>query len=122
MAHETDLTATHFIEGSTPRIGYTLKDEADAIITSALTTQIVTIYDAKSKQPLTGWTDKDIKGANGNSVVAGVGTWDLPAAATAKFGNDEFEEHILAMAFTYGVGRVGKHDIKVRIYRRPVGS
>ena len=122
MPHETDLTATHFIEGSTPRIGYTLKDEAGATITAALTTQLASIYHAKSKAPLTGWTDTDIKGLQGNSVTAGVGTWDLPTSATAKLTKAEFEDLIVAMKFTYGIGRVGKHFIKIRVYEQPVGT
>lgn len=123
MAHETDLTATHFIEGSTPRITYTLKDEAGAVITAALTTQEASIYDAKSKQALSAaWTDMDINGAQGNSVTDGIGTWDLPAAATARIGGDEVEDHIILMKFTYGVDRVGKHKVKVQIHRQPVGT
>lgn len=122
MPHETDLTATHFVEGSTPRIGYTLKDEAGATITSALTTQEASIYDEATGTVVPTWTDKDIDGAEGNSVASGVGTWDLPVSATAKIGNNEFEDHIIAMKFTYGSGRVGKHLIKVRVYRQAVGG
>ena len=122
MSHETDLTATHFIEGSTPRITYTLKDEAGATITSALTTQLASIYDAKSKAVVGTWTDTDIDGLQGNAVVSGVGTWDLPADATAKLAKAEFEDHIIAMRFTYGNARVGKHFIKIRVYGQPVGS
>ena len=122
MAHETDLRAEHFIQGSTPRITYTLKDEAGDTITSALTTQVATIYDATSKAAIPGWTDEDIDGLQGNSVVSGVGTWDLPADATAKLTNADVEDHVIAMTATYGTGRVLKHDILIRVHRRPVGS
>jgi hypothetical protein len=126
MAHETDLRKTHFIEGSTPRITYTLKDEAGAVITGALTTQTASIYDEATGTVIgtdpDDWENVDIDGAEGNAVVAGVGTWDLPASATAKIGSDTYEDHIIAMKFTYGVGRVGKHWIKVRVYEQPVGS
>lgn len=122
MSHETDLRSSHFIEGSTPQITYTLKDENGDIITAGLTTQEASIYDVATGNAIGDWTDKDIKQTNGNLVTNGVGVWDLPADATAKDGTTEFEDHIIAMKFTYGVGRVGKHWILVKVYEQPIGT
>ncbi len=118
MYHVTDLTANHIIAGTRPQLDYTLEDEAGDVITGALTTQTATIYDAKSRKALPGWAvDTDIDGEEGNLVTAGVGVWTLPAAATAMIGNGEVEDHIIAIKFTYGSGRVGEHHIKIQVYR-----
>ena len=122
MPHETDLTSKHFIEGTTPRIGYTLEGADGETITAALGAQTATIYDVKSKTAIPGWTDKDIKGLQGNVVTSGVGVWDLPVDATVKLTTAKSEIHIIAMKFTYATDRVGKHDIKMQIRERAVGS
>ena len=93
MAHETDLRADHFVEGSTPRITYTLKDANGDTITAALDTQEASIYDEETGTVVPTWEDKDIKGLQGNSVTDGVGTWNLPTSATAKIDStEEFED------------------------------
>jgi hypothetical protein len=122
MSHQTDLRTNHFIEGSTPQIRYVLKDEDGVTITTALTTQEASIYDVASGLAVGTWTDKDIDGAEGNLVTSGSGVWDLPASATAKVGDSEFEDHIIAMKFTYGTGRVGKHFILVKVMKQVVGG
>lgn len=122
MAHETDLRKTHFVEGSTPRIGYTLKDAADATITTALDTQEASIYDVATGTVVPTWTDLDISGAQGNTVTSGVGVWDLPASATAKIGTDEYEDHVIAIKGTYDTDKVLKHFILIRVYRQVIGG
>lgn len=119
MSHSTDLTESDFVAGSTPQIDYTLKDGDGNIITTALATQTATIYDEPTGALLTGWdTGTDIDGANGNTVTAGVGVWDLPPAATAMIGSQDTENHIISINFTYGTGRVGIHLIRVRVHRQ----
>ncbi len=122
MSHVTDLTADHVIEGATPRIDYTLKDEAGDTITSSLDTQTATIYDKATGDAVGTWTDKDISGAEGNLVTSGVGVWTLPTSATAMVGTGESEVHRIAMKFTYNSGKVGRHWIDFRVYSQPVGS
>ena len=123
MPHETDRTNKHFIEGSTPQVAYKLKKEDGQPLDSALTSMTASIYDAKSKAALTGWTDKDILEKEGNTIVGfDTGTWNLPADATAKLTNADVEDHVIAIKFTYGTARVGWHWILVQIHREPVGS
>ncbi|MEE8551491.1 MAG: hypothetical protein V3T08_09600 [Gemmatimonadota bacterium] len=123
MAHEEDLRAKHFIAGSTPQITYKLEKEDGQPLDSALTTMTASIYDAKSKAALTDWIDKDILEKEGNTVVGfDTGTWDLPADATGMIGNGAVEDHVIAVTFTYGSGRVGKKWLLIRVHKQPVGS
>lgn len=123
MPHVTDLTADHIIEGATPRITYTLKDAAGAVITGALDTQLATIYDLATGDVVGIWDDLDINGAQGNTVTLGIGAWDLPTSATAKLDTSkEMETHRIAMKFTYESGKVGRHWMDIRIYRQPQGT
>lgn len=121
MPHETDLRSSEFIEGSTPELTYTLKDEKGDLITASLDSQSATIYDPATGLPVGDWTDKDILETNGNSVTAGIGTWLFPTDATAKLTDRVTEDRIVAMKFTYGAGRVGKVWIRMRIIEQPVG-
>ena len=74
----------------------------NAKITAALDTQTATIFDKKTGVAVSGWTDKDIDGANGNLVTSGDGVWDLPASATAKVDDRlDYEVHVIVMRFTY---------------------
>ena len=123
MSHETDLTNVHFIKGTTPKITYTLKDEDGNIITQALTAQTASIYDLSTGTVVPSWTDLDINGAQGNEVTSGLGVWNLPTTATAKIDDTkDFEVHVIAMEFTYGLGRGGKHFMLVKIYEQLVGG
>lgn len=118
MPHVTDLTEFHFIEGSTPQLDYTLLDENGNVILVSLDTQVASIYDESSRAVVPNWTDLDIKGAEGNLVVDGIGVWTLPATATVKINStDEYEIHIISMKFTYGGTKIGIHHIRVKIYR-----
>lgn len=122
MSHQTNLRENEFIEGTTPQLTYTLKDENGDVITSSLDTQEASIYDAATGKAVGTWTDKDIDGTNGNSVTLGIGTWLLPVDATAKLTTAVTEDHVIAMKFTYNSGRVGKHWILVRIIEQPIGT
>ena len=122
MPHQTDQRSKHLIEGSTFRLDYTLKDENGDTITAALDAQSATIYDEATGVAIPSWTDEDIKGLQGNVVTSGVGVWDLPASASAKLNDSEFEEHIVAIKSEYGSSRVLKHFIRFRVYRQPVGG
>lgn len=120
MPHITDLTHLHFIEGSTPRLEYEVLDADKKLIVSPLTTHTVTIYDEALGIVTPGFVDgTDIQGLLGNIVTNGKGVWNMPATATVKIGDDEFEDKIIAMKWTYGSGRVGRHWIRVRIYEQP---
>lgn len=107
-----------YAEDTTPQITYLLIDEDGNQITSALTTQTCTIENEADGVNVVA--DQDIKETNGNVNTAGSVVWDLPAAFTAKTGTEEFEDHIIAIKFTYGSGRVGEAWIRTRVRKRPV--
>lgn len=119
MPHETDLTDFHFLKGTTPRLDYTLVDENGDNIVANLDTHTASIYDKTSKVSIPTWIDKDIKSAEGNLVVLGVGVWILPTSATVKLTTDIWEDHVIAMEFTYNSGKVGIHNFVIRIYENP---
>lgn len=123
MAHLDDKRADHFIEGSTPRLGFTLTDAAGNAITSAMDTLEATIYDEDSETVVPTWTDLDINNANGNVITAGVCVWDLPASGSAKIDDTkDSEDHIIAIKGTYDTNKVVKHMLFVRVIRQKVGG
>ena len=122
MSHQTDLRTDEFIEGTTPELTYTLKDEKGDIITIALDSQSASIYDPATGTVVPTWTDKDINNANGNVITEGVCVWDLPASATAKINDSEKEDHTIAVKGTYDTDKVVKHFIRFQVYRQVVGG
>lgn len=122
MTYFDDLTSAPFLEGTTPKITYVVKDEDGVVVAgTSLTTMTATIVSRETRNKLTGWDATDINGAQGNSVDgSGVGTWNLPASATVKLTSatgdfSAHEDYDIVIKYTYGSARVGKHTIIVRI-------
>lgn len=96
-------------EGTTPRLTFTVLDDAGAQVQPNTCT--LTVYDEHTGSVL-GTEDTDVIG----SITGGAADIRLDVAHTAMQGTGRYEWHRAFFEFEYGIGGVGKHEVRFRVH------